>query len=150
MKDFRIKELREKEVCVIGALTVYPPSFQTSAGKDLSNGSSPSWVSHNTSNTGSSKFLQQHASATAVALALDLTSWWTMSLMISSTLRQACIGSRRSVSCASTARRKTKAHGQCQRFWGGSQVVVVVWFVHKLEWKKSRTLGDHRYGLPAL
>ena len=106
------------------ARSVHPPSFQTSGGKDLSNGSIPSWVSHNTSNTGSSKLLQQHASATAAALILDPTSWRTMSLMISSTLRQACIRSRRSVSRASMACRKTKAHSQCQRFLGGSQAVV--------------------------
>ena len=76
---------------VVGALTMPPPS-QTSLGKDLSNGDRKLWVSHNTSNTGSSKLLRQHANATAAALAVDVTSSQAISLMISSTLRQACIG----------------------------------------------------------
>ena len=63
LKDFRIKQLRGGKMCVFGVLTVYPPSFQTSTGKDLSKGTSSSWVSHNASDTGPSKFLQQHASS---------------------------------------------------------------------------------------
>ena len=94
MKDFSIKWLRGEKTRGVGTLTVYPPSFQTSAGKESSNGSSPPWVSYNASNTESSKPLQQHARATAVALAPDPTSLQTMSLRISSTLRQGCIGPR--------------------------------------------------------
>ena len=55
-------------------------------------GSSLSWVSHNTSNTDFSKLRRQHASATAAVLDFDTTSSPAISLMISSTLRQACIG----------------------------------------------------------
>ena len=93
LKDFRSRWLRKRKTRVIGALTVYLPSFQTSPGKDLSNRSTLSWVSHNTSNAGSSKVLQQQAKATAVAFASDPTSSRTRSLRISSTLRHTCIGS---------------------------------------------------------
>jgi len=72
-------------------------SFQTSVGKDLSNGSNSSWISHSTSNTKSSGLLQQLASATAVALAFDATSSQVINRTISSRLRQACIGPRRCV-----------------------------------------------------
>ena len=67
---------------------VPPSSFQTSRGKHLSSGVSWYCVSHNASNTGSSKLLQQHANATAVALASDTTSSHARSLRISSTSRQ--------------------------------------------------------------
>ena len=91
LNDFQIERLREGKMHVFNTLTVHP-SFQTYPGKHLSNGRSFSWVSHNVSNAGSSKFLRQHASATAVALALDSTSSQAINLRISSTLRQACIG----------------------------------------------------------
>ena len=55
-------------------------------------GSSLSWVSRNTSNTGSSKLRRQHANATAAVLDFDTTSSPAISLMISSTLRQTCTG----------------------------------------------------------
>ena len=103
LKDFQIERLRKEKTRVIGTLTVHPSSFQTSPGKDLNNGSSLSWVSHNTSNTGFSKFLQQHASATAVALDFDSMSLPAMSLTISSTLRQACINLEGAFDCVSMA-----------------------------------------------
>ena len=108
LKDFQIKQLREEKRRVVGTLTVHSPSFQTSPGKDLSNGSSLSWVSHNTSNTGSSKLLRQHASATAAASVVDPTSSSAMSLTISSTLRQACIDLEGAFDCASMAYGKQK------------------------------------------
>jgi len=67
------------------------PVFQMSPGKDMSNGRNRFWVSHSVSNTGSSRLLEQPASATAVALAFDATSPQATSLTISSTLRQECI-----------------------------------------------------------
>ena len=94
-KDFQTEQSRKGERGAVSALTVHSPSFQTSSGNDLSNGSSRFWVSHNTSNTGSSKFFRQHTSATAAALAFDSASSHAISLMISSTLRQACIYPRR-------------------------------------------------------
>ena len=78
---------------VVCALTVNLRSFQTSPGKDLSNGRSLFCVFHSTSNPGSSKLLQQHAKATAVAFAFDPTSSYAISLRISSTLRHGCIDS---------------------------------------------------------
>ena len=97
LKDFKTKRFEQCKTRVVDVLTVHLPPFQTSPGKDLSNGSSRPWVSHNVSNTGSSKLLQQHVSATAVALAFDATSSQAISLTISSTLRQACIGLGRRV-----------------------------------------------------
>jgi len=82
---------------VVGALTLHLTPFQTSRGKVLSNGRSSAWVSHNVSDTGSSKLLRQQANETAVALALDAISSPAMSLTISSTLRQGCIGPGRRV-----------------------------------------------------
>ena len=125
LKDFRTKQLREEKTHVIGTLTIHPSSFQTSPGKNLNNGSNLSWVPHNTSNTGSSKPWQQHASPTAVALVFDSMSLLAMSLTISSTLRQECI------QLCIDGLRKTKTHGQCRYRWVGSQVVVVA--SHKLE-----------------
>ena len=78
---------------IVGELTMlssFSPS-QISGGKHLSSGASSFWVSHNTSNTGFSKLLQQHANATAVAFASDATSSHAKSRRISSTLRQGCI-----------------------------------------------------------
>lgn len=77
---------------VVSALTIHLSSTQTPPGKGLSNGGSSFWVSHNMSNTGSSKFLQQRASATAVVLAPDATSSPVTSLSILSTLKHVCIG----------------------------------------------------------
>ena len=76
---------------------MHPPSFQTSPGKDLNNGSSNPWVCHNTSNTGSSRLLQQHAREASVALPPDATSSRAISLSTSSTQRQGCIKSVRCV-----------------------------------------------------
>ena len=73
------------------------PSLQISPGKDLNNGSRNCWVSHNASNTGPSKLLQQHARATAVACPSSATSSQAMSLTISSKWRQGCIESRKHV-----------------------------------------------------
>ena len=125
LKDFRTKQLREEKTRVIGTLTIHPSSFQTSPGKNLNNGSNLSWVPHNTSNTGSSKPWQQHASPTAVPLVFDSMSLLAMSLTISSTLRQGCI------QLCIDGLRKTKTHGQCRYRWVGSQVVVVA--SHRLE-----------------
>ena len=78
---------------LIGVLTSFHSSgLKTSSGKDLNSGSSRVCDPHNASNTGSSNPLLQHASAAAVAPAFDATSSWAMSLTISSTLRQGCIG----------------------------------------------------------
>ena len=83
---------------------MYPPSFQTSPGKHLNNLNRSNCFAHNTSNTGSSRLLQQHARQAAVAFPLDSTSSQAMSLTISSTLRQRCIESKRCVwSCTSQA-----------------------------------------------
>ena len=80
-----------KDTCCGVALTVHSSSFQTSPGRDLSNTSSPCCSAHNTSNTGSSKLLQQHANETAIPFASDATSSHARSLRISSTLRHGCI-----------------------------------------------------------
>ena len=94
-----IKGPREKRYFV-EALTLYPPSFQISLGRDSSNRSKEYSSTHNVSNTGSSKLLQQHARLTADPFPLDATSSWAISLTISSMLRQVCIGSiRRVQSC---------------------------------------------------
>jgi hypothetical protein len=82
---------------VVGTLTLHLSPSQTSPGKDLSNGSSRACVSHNASNTGSSKLLQQHAKASVVARSPDATSSQTISLRISSTLRHGCIELKRRV-----------------------------------------------------
>jgi hypothetical protein len=108
----------------VGALTVHTPSFQTSLSNDLSNGSSPFCASHNASNTGSSKLLQQRASATAVAWAFEEMSSHTINLMISSTLRHGCIESRGYfllLTCASKVRGTLTTHDQGRSF----QSVVV-------------------------
>ena len=97
LKDFQTNQLWEVKMYRVGVLTLHSSSFQTSLGKDLSNGRSCSWVSHSVSDTGSSKLLRQRANATAVALALDAASSEAMSLTISSTLRQACIGPKRRI-----------------------------------------------------
>lgn len=97
LKDFRIKKSREGKTHVIGTLTMFRPSFQTSLGKDMSSGGSRLCVSHNESNTGSSKLLQQHARATEAAHPFDATSSWAIRLTISSTYRQGCIESGRGV-----------------------------------------------------
>jgi len=89
----QIVEERKLNRHVVGALTLYPPSFQTSPGRDLSNGRSVSCPAHNASNSGSSKLLEQHARLTAVLPPPDATSSRATSLKISSTLRQACVGS---------------------------------------------------------
>ena len=66
---------------------------QTSSGNMWSNAINPSSrVSHKTSNTGSSRFLQQHAKARAARIHPDSTSSDATSLIISSTQRQGCIG----------------------------------------------------------
>ena len=125
---------------------MHPPSFQTSPGKDLSNGSSLSWVPHNTSNTGSSKLLRQHASATAVALVFDSMSLPAMSLTISSTLRQGCIGPRGCIQSCIDGLRKTKTHGQYRCRWGwvsscrGRQPQAGT---RKSTSDPLKTLGDH-------
>jgi len=94
-----IKELREKRH-VVDALTLYPPSFQISPGRDSSNRDKEYCFAHNVSNTGSSRLLQQRARLTADPIPLDATSSWAISLTISSMLRQVCIGSiRRVQSC---------------------------------------------------
>lgn len=73
-------------------------SSQTPTGKVSSNGFSRSCVLHNVSKIGSSRVLQQHANATAVAFHPETTSSRARSLTISSTLRQGCMGSRRAFS----------------------------------------------------
>ena len=87
----------ERQLNVAGELTVHPSSPQIPSGKELSNGSSPSCTTHSASKTGSSKLLRQQAKATAVASPPEKTSSPAMSLKISSTLRQACIESRKCV-----------------------------------------------------
>ena len=71
-----------KKTHIVGALTLYPPSSQTSLGSDLSNGHSDSCFAHNASSTGSSKPLQQHARQAAVAFPPNATSSRAMSLTI--------------------------------------------------------------------
>ena len=81
----------------MNALTLYPPSLQTSPGKHLNSGVNRACVAHNASNAGSSRLLQQHAKETAAAFPPELTSSRAISLRISSTLRQGCIEARRFV-----------------------------------------------------
>ena len=74
---------------VVGTHTL---GSQTSSGNMQSNGTNPSsWVSHKTSNTGSSRLLQQHAKVRAAFLHPESTSSDAISLTISSTQRQGCI-----------------------------------------------------------
>ena len=92
LKAFQTKQLSASEINSTARLTKPPLlSSQASCGIHLSSGVSRSCVSHNASNTGSSKLLQQHANATAVAFASEATSSHARSLRISSTLRQECI-----------------------------------------------------------
>ena len=97
LKDcHRVKLPRKGKIHVGVTLTVHSSSFQTSLRGNLSNClSNGPCPSHNASNTGSSRFLQQHARLTAVPLPPDPTSSQAMSLTISSTLRQGCIESRK-------------------------------------------------------
>jgi hypothetical protein len=97
-------------------------SPQTSLGKDLSSGGSRSCVSHNVSSAGSSKLLQEHAKATAVAFASDPTSSHARSLRISSTWRHAYIDSGARLTHVSTVLRDLKPH----RFRQVSHVDVIV------------------------
>ena len=91
--------------CCWQPLTVYLRPFRIPTGKDLINESSSSWVSHNVSGTRSSKLRWQHASATAAVLDFDTTSSPAINLMISSTLRRACVGPG---GCVLLCRRDTK------------------------------------------
>ena len=95
LKDCKVESSRKEKPYLVGVLTVHPQSLQTSLGRDLSNGANRSCVSHNVSNTGSSKILRQHARSTAASFSPDVISSQAMSLKISSTLRQGCIKSRR-------------------------------------------------------
>lgn len=143
LKDFQIEWLREDKARIVGPLTEHPPSFQMSPSKDFINGNSFSRVSHNTSNTGSSKSLEQHASATAVALSFDLTSSRAMSLMISSTVRHVCIGSiKRAQSYIGCVRKERQLTVNANVTWEGlkqSRGRQV-----RSERAEQRPLGDHR------
>lgn len=75
-----------------GALTYF--ALQTPSGKQSSIGYNETCVAHNTSNTGSSKLLQQHARLTAVAFHGNTVSSRATNLTISATLRHVCIKSR--------------------------------------------------------
>jgi hypothetical protein len=129
---------------VVDALTVHPSSCQTSPGNNSSNGSSPSCIAHNASNTGSSNLLRQHASPTAVAFPLDATSSLAMNLTISSTLRQECIESGVRVWPSMVHGLNDSSHSIPAVSLEVSRVVVVTSFVH------HKMPADYRFGRSSL